>query len=120
MRRQVRMVSYCPRHCTARPELSGVAALAPEDAAAAAGDDGNGLWNAQPFRPPPGVPVPRCVAGCARAQPLEARQSAEKPSRAACLLWHHTHMPAILELRMTTGPKYGPSLLGMVLTMCYV
>jgi hypothetical protein len=70
---QVRMVSYCPRHCTARPELSGVAALAPEDAAAAAGDDGNGLWNAQPFRPPPAVPVPVCAAGCARAQPLEAR-----------------------------------------------
>jgi len=70
---QVRMVSYCPRHCTARPELSGVAALAPEDAAAAAGDDGNGLWNAQPFRPPPAVPVPVCAAGCARAPPLEAR-----------------------------------------------
>ncbi|KAK9827616.1 hypothetical protein WJX81_006673 [Elliptochloris bilobata] len=67
----VRMVSYCPRHCTARPELSGVAPLAPEDAAAAAGDDGNGLWNAQPFRQPPAVPIPQCAAGCARAQPLE-------------------------------------------------
>lgn len=35
------------------------------------GDDGNGLWNCQPFRQPPSVPVPECPAGSVRAQPLQ-------------------------------------------------
>lgn len=35
------------------------------------GDDGSGLWNSQPFKQPPGVPVPDCPAGSIRAQPLE-------------------------------------------------
>jgi len=91
---QVRMVSYCPRHCAARPELSGVAALAPEDAAAAAGDDGNGLWNAQPFRPPPAVPAPLCAAGCARAQPLEARPApGAARAQTPLTLSVHTQLP---------------------------
>lgn len=30
------------------------------------------LWNAQPFQVPPGAPLPRCSAGCSRAQGLEA------------------------------------------------
>lgn len=32
--------------------------------------DANGLWNGQPFRQPPAVPIPDCPAGCARAQPV--------------------------------------------------
>lgn len=34
-------------------------------------DDTNGLWNGQPFRPQPAVPIPDCPAGCARAQSLQ-------------------------------------------------
>jgi hypothetical protein len=36
-----------------------------------ASGDGQGLWNAQPFPPPPTVDVPSCMLGCARAQPLD-------------------------------------------------
>ena len=39
------------------------------------GDDGNGLWNCQPFKQPPSVPVPDCTAGSSRAQPLQVSQS---------------------------------------------
>ena len=34
----------------------------------------NGLWNAQPFRAPPAKEVPRCPAGCARAQALSLQR----------------------------------------------
>ena len=37
------------------------------------GDDGNGLWNAQPFKQPPAVPLPECPAGCIRAHPVLVR-----------------------------------------------
>ena len=70
---QVRLISYCPKHCSAHPELSGVQALREGEEAEDRGDDGNGLWNAQPFKQPPTVPVPDCPAGCMRALPLQAR-----------------------------------------------
>ena len=35
------------------------------------GDDGNGLWNCQPFKQPLSVPVPVCPSGSSRAQPLQ-------------------------------------------------
>ena len=34
-------------------------------------DSSGGLWNAQPFRQNPGVDIPDCPAGCARAQGLQ-------------------------------------------------
>ncbi len=37
------------------------------------GDDGSGLWNAQPFKQPPAVPLPDCPAGCMRAHPVLVR-----------------------------------------------
>ena len=30
----------------------------------------NALWNAQPFRPPPALPLPKSSEGCARAQSI--------------------------------------------------
>jgi hypothetical protein len=68
---QVRLISYCPKHCSAHPELSGVQAVKEGEGAEDRGDDGNGLWNAQPFKQPPPVPVPDCAAGCMRALPLQ-------------------------------------------------
>lgn len=35
----------------------------------------NGLWNAQPFLPPPAAPLPECSSGCARAQPIKVPSS---------------------------------------------
>lgn len=67
---QVRLISYCPKHCTAHPELAGVQMIK-EGEEEDRGDDGNGLWNCQPFRQPPSVPVPDCPAGSVRAQPLQ-------------------------------------------------
>jgi hypothetical protein len=67
---QVRLISYCPKHCTAHPELAGVQMIK-EGEEEDRGDDGNGLWNSQPFRQPPSVPVPDCPAGSVRAQPLQ-------------------------------------------------
>lgn len=67
---QVRLISYCPKHCTARPELAGVQ-LVKDGEEEDRGDDGNGLWNCQPFKQPPSVPVPDCTAGSSRAQPLQ-------------------------------------------------
>lgn len=70
---QVRLVSYCPKHCTAHPELSGVQRIKDGEAAEDRGDEGTGLWNAQPFKQPPAVPLPDCPAGCIRAQPIVVR-----------------------------------------------
>lgn len=39
-----------------------------EEAEEEGGPGQNELWNAQPFRPPPSLPVPACKEGCARAQ----------------------------------------------------
>ncbi len=72
---QVRLISYCPKHCTAHPELAGVQ-LVKEGEEEDRGDDGNGLWNCQPFKQPPSVPVPDCTAGSSRAQPLQVCDSA--------------------------------------------
>lgn len=44
---------------------------AEEEAEADERERSNGLWNAQPFRPPPAAPLPECPAGCARAQPIQ-------------------------------------------------
>ena len=67
---QVRLISYCPKHCTAHPELAGVQ-LVKEGEEEDRGDDGNGLWNCQPFKQPLSVPAPDCPAGSSRAQPLQ-------------------------------------------------
>lgn len=72
---QVRPISYCAKHCVPQPELSGVQLVKPGDKpegkdALPNDADANGLWNGQPFRQPPAVPIPDCPAGCARAQPL--------------------------------------------------
>lgn len=72
---QVRLVSYCPKHCTAHPELSGVQRIKDGEAAEDRGDEGTGLWNAQPFKQPPAVPLPDCPAGCIRAQPILVRSA---------------------------------------------
>lgn len=71
-----RLVSYCPRHCTPKPQMSGVRLVSKEEAAKQTqpkGDDGNGLWNAQLFPPPQLVPVPDCASGCARFQPIQVK-----------------------------------------------
>ncbi|KAK9830484.1 hypothetical protein WJX72_011976 [[Myrmecia] bisecta] len=67
----VRLVSYCPKHCSARPELSGAQPIREGEEEAEEDADNNGLWNGQPFRMPPCAGCPDCSAGAARAQPLE-------------------------------------------------
>ena len=70
----VRLISYCPRHCTPKPQLSGVTLLGKENEAKAKAlgqGDGNGLWNGQVFPPPALVPVPACPSGSSRMEPLQ-------------------------------------------------
>lgn len=66
-------MSYCGRHCQAKPHMSGVRLVSKEEESKqkVKGDDGNGLWNAQLFPPPALVPVPDCPSGCARMEPLQ-------------------------------------------------
>ena len=68
-----RLISYCPRHCTPKPQMSGVRLVSKEEEGRqkVKGDDGNGLWNAQLFPPPTLVPVPDCPSGSARMEPLQ-------------------------------------------------
>ena len=65
------------------PHIPGVRyevdAVAEEEAEEDERQAANGLWNAQPFRPPPAAPLPTCPAGCARAQPVEV-PSQTKPN----------------------------------------
>lgn len=58
-----RLVTYCPRHCKPRPELSGV-----HKVKSAAENGVIQLFNRQPFKQPPAVELPACPAGSARAQ----------------------------------------------------
>eukprot|EP00891_Asterochloris_glomerata_P002152 jgi/Astpho2/2152/fgenesh1_pg.00040_%23_10_t len=69
----VRLISYCPRHCTPKPEQSGVQLVREGDQAGEKEEENihGGVQNGQLFPPLPAVPLPECSAGCARAQPLE-------------------------------------------------
>ncbi|GIL70621.1 hypothetical protein Vretifemale_1360, partial [Volvox reticuliferus] len=71
--RVLRIVSSCPKHGTPAPKMLAVRPLQDSEAHTADGGDGsvNGLWNAQPYKPWPAVPLPRASSGCARAEPLE-------------------------------------------------
>ncbi|CAD7696632.1 unnamed protein product [Ostreobium quekettii] len=64
----LRLVTYCPRHCKPRPELAGIQRLR-DGLEGGFDEEGVALWNGQPFKQPPAVPVPALV-GCARSQPL--------------------------------------------------
>ncbi|DBA81836.1 TPA: hypothetical protein ACH3X1_007555 [Trebouxia sp. C0004] len=66
----VRLISYCPKHCTPHPELAGVQVVRQGEEEEGE-DDTNGLWNGQPFRPLPTVTLPDLPAGCARAMSLK-------------------------------------------------
>ncbi|DBA76675.1 TPA: hypothetical protein ACH3X2_008711 [Trebouxia sp. C0005] len=66
----VRLISYCPKHCTPHPELAGVQVVRQGEEEESE-DDTNGLWNGQPFRPLPTVTLPDLPAGCARAMSLK-------------------------------------------------
>lgn len=70
----MQLVAYCAKHCVPRPELSGVKP-ATADAADAADGSENGLWNAQPFEPPPCATPPACHEGCARAQAFDGARN---------------------------------------------
>ena len=63
-------VSKFPSPLNLAPETLGVQPYRDEDDAANLYGSVNGLWNAQPFRPPPAIPLPACSDGCARAQSI--------------------------------------------------
>lgn len=72
----VEYMTFCPRHCEAQPEVSGIKPLRegqarPHEAAAREAarhkHTAPTLWNAQPYLQPPALLVPDPAGGCARA-----------------------------------------------------
>lgn len=64
----MQLISYCVKHCRPRPELSGVKLIVDAESDKVSDGSENGLWNAQPFKPPPCAKPPACQQGCARAE----------------------------------------------------
>ena len=59
-------IARCPKHVKPCPEKAGLQ-LYRESKGPAKDGSLNSLWNAQPFKPPPAVPLPLPKGGCARA-----------------------------------------------------
>lgn len=68
----LRYISLCHKHCTPKPQMTGVVLISKDDEARQKQQgEGNGLWNAQLFPPPALVPVPECAHGAARAEDIQ-------------------------------------------------
>lgn len=62
--------SLSPPPCTP-PTTAGLQQIKDGEAVGGEGDGAPGLWNAQPFPPPPALGMPTCASGCARAEALD-------------------------------------------------